>query len=65
MKQIWIVIQDWADQHPSTWVFDDLPKAVEKFNSLVAEDGGAIASDDEWTVLTSDSWVYLRNPEVE
>ena len=65
MKQIWVVIKDWPDQHPATWAFDDLPKAVEKFKELIKESGGAIATDDEWTICTSDSWVYLRNPEVE
>ena len=65
MKQIWIVIQELPDQHPSTWAFDDLPKAVERFNDIIKEDGGVMEKDDEWTVFTGNTWVYLRNPEVE
>ena len=65
MKQIWVVVCESFDDHPSIWVFEDLPKAVRKFNALIAEGGGPEMTEDEWTVCTCDSWVYLRNPEVE
>ena len=65
MKQIWIVIQDRPDHHPSIWAFDSMPAAVERFNDIITDDGEVIARDDEWTVFTGRSWIYLRNPEVE